>query len=146
MIIDRMTFNLSSNENREWKSSANKCSAFSVTLPCQLYKQWAWSIGSAVTVVVDSFSMHQTHSVFDLKLLSLYDFDETWWWWWNQLTSWLSLWVGHGIWLKATYNAVASWCQTPRIWYHTPGKCGDTTPWSTQVLTRSWCPGLEQTE
>ena len=36
-------FNSSFNENREWKISANKSSAFSVTLPHQLYKPWAWT-------------------------------------------------------------------------------------------------------
>ena len=42
MITDWATFNLSSNGNREWKSSANKSSAFAVTLPRHLYKPGAW--------------------------------------------------------------------------------------------------------
>ena len=42
MITDWATFNSSSIDNREWKSSTNESSAFAVTLSRQLYKPGAW--------------------------------------------------------------------------------------------------------
>ena len=46
MITDWAVFNLSYNDRRERKSSANKSSAFIVTLPRLLYKPEAWFISS----------------------------------------------------------------------------------------------------
>ena len=43
MIIDLAMFNSLSNDNREWKSSANKSSAFAITLSCHLYTPGAWA-------------------------------------------------------------------------------------------------------
>ena len=44
MIINWAMYNSSSNDNREWKSSTNKSSAFALTLPHLLYKPGAWSM------------------------------------------------------------------------------------------------------
>ena len=59
MITDWAAFNLSSNENSEWKSPINKSLAFSNTLPLQPYLPWAWACADLLTPLKKGQTNHQ---------------------------------------------------------------------------------------